>query len=153
MFQDVYFGNRAGYKLYTVAASSKTIAATGGLKIVPNYTVADAPEPHILAVGTQSGNDELKAWMQDVSQATDITMSICTGAFQLARAGLLDGYKATTHHDFFDTFEKKHPEVELLRGPRFVENGKIATAGGLTSGIDLALRIVAKYHGDEVAAR
>jgi len=60
--------------------------------------------------------------------------------------------RATTHHDFFDAFEKSHPEVELLRGPRFVESERIATAGGLTSGIDLALRVVARYFGEEVAA-
>ena len=153
VFQDVYLGNRAAFELYTVAATTEPITATGGLKIIPNYSITDAPTPHILTVGAQSGKPELTTWMQEVSHTTDVTMSICTGAFQLGKAGLLDGLKATTHHDFFDAFEKKHPQVELLRGPRFVENGKIATAGGLTSGIDLALRIVAKYHGDEVAGR
>ena len=79
-------------------------------------------------------------------------MSVCTGAFQLARAGLLKGIPATTHHDFFDSFAKEFPDVELRRGLRFVDSGRIATAGGLTSGIDLALHIVSRYFGVETAA-
>jgi transcriptional regulator GlxA family with amidase domain len=78
-------------------------------------------------------------------------MSVCTGAFQLARAGLLKGIPATTHHHFFESFTKEFPDVELRRGLRFVDSGRIATAGGLTSGVDLALHIVARYWGDEVA--
>lgn len=80
-------------------------------------------------------------------------MSVCTGAFQLARVGLLDGLPATTHHDFWDAFEKEFPKVRLQRGPRFVDNGRVATAGGLTSGIDLALHVVGRYFGEETAAR
>ena len=64
-------------------------------------------------------------------------MSVCTGAFQLATRGLLKGIPATTHHEFFDSFAKEFPDVELRRGLRFVDSGRIATAGGLTSGIDL----------------
>jgi transcriptional regulator GlxA family with amidase domain len=78
-------------------------------------------------------------------------MSVCTGAFVLANAGLLKGRAATTHHDFFDEFAKAFPDVTLRRGLRFVESGRIATAGGLTSGIDLALRVVERYFGREVA--
>ena len=79
-------------------------------------------------------------------------MSVCTGAFQLGRAGLLKGLKATTHHQFWDEFQSEFPDVALQRGLRFVDNGRIATAGGLTSGIDMALHVVARYFGDEVAA-
>jgi transcriptional regulator GlxA family with amidase domain len=79
-------------------------------------------------------------------------MSVCTGAFQLGKAGLLEGLKATTHHEFWDDFAKQYPKVNLERGVRFVDNGHIATAGGLTSGIDLALHVVARYYGEEVAA-
>ena len=71
---------------------------------------------------------------------------------QLGRAGLLAGLKATTHHQFWDKFQTEFPDVALQRGLRFVDNGRIATAGGLTSGIDMALHVVARYFGDEVAA-
>ena len=78
-------------------------------------------------------------------------MSVCTGAFVLGRAGLLDGRTATTHHDFWDEFQQRFPKVTLQRGSRFVEHERIATAGGLTSGIDLALRVVERYYGRETA--
>ena len=71
--------------------------------------------------------------------------------FQLARVGLLKGVPATTHHDFWDGFNKEFPDIELRRGLRFVDSGRIATAGGLTSGIDLALHIVSRYFGTEAA--
>ena len=81
-------------------------------------------------------------------------MSVCTGAFVLAEAGLLAGKKATTHHDFHDRFAAQYPSVALERGLRFVESGRnLATAGGLTSGIDLALRVVERYFGRETARR
>jgi transcriptional regulator GlxA family with amidase domain len=78
-------------------------------------------------------------------------MSVCTGAFQLARAGLLEGIPATTHHDYFEDFAKEFPDIELRRGLRFVDSGRIATAGGLTSGIDMALHIVSRYFGVKAA--
>jgi transcriptional regulator GlxA family with amidase domain len=79
-------------------------------------------------------------------------MSVCTGAFQLGRAGLLAGKEATTHHDFFDRFAQAFPDVTLRRGHRFVEGSeRIATSGGLTSGVDLALRVVERYFGRQVA--
>jgi transcriptional regulator GlxA family with amidase domain len=81
-------------------------------------------------------------------------MSVCTGAFKLADAGLLDGKQATTHHDFWDGFATKFPKVQLQRGSRFVQSDEtIYTAGGLTSGIDLALHVVEKLYGREAADR
>jgi transcriptional regulator GlxA family with amidase domain len=83
-------------------------------------------------------------------------MSVCTGAFLLAETGLLDGLKATTHHDSYEAFARRFPKVSLLRGRRFVDNGKFLTAGGLTSGIDAALHVVERYRGqsatEQVAA-
>jgi len=78
-------------------------------------------------------------------------MSVCTGAFVLAKTGLLDGKSATTFHGAFGKFAMKFPNIDLKRGARFVENGNLATAGGLSSGIDLALRVVERYYGREVA--
>src|SRR5205823_2038454 len=74
-------------------------------------------------------------------------------AFVLARTGLLDGKSATTFHAAFNTFAMQFPKIELKRGARFVENGNLATAGGLSSGIDLALRVVERYYGRDVAQK
>lgn len=81
-------------------------------------------------------------------------MSVCTGAFLLAKTGLLAGKAATTHHGFYSQFAMEFPDIQLKRGFRFVEAGdNLASAGGLTSGIDLALRVVERYYGHAVAER
>jgi transcriptional regulator GlxA family with amidase domain len=99
----------------------------------------------------QSSSPDKLAWIRSAAETADIVMSVCTGAFVLAATGLLDGRKATTHHQFFDSFAKKFPKVDLVRGRRFVDNGKFITAGGLTSGIDAALHVVSRYYGTKFA--
>ncbi|HUO83224.1 MAG TPA: DJ-1/PfpI family protein [Gammaproteobacteria bacterium] len=156
VFQDVHVSGPGSrhmmpFELYTVAATAKPITATGGMKIIPNYAIDDAPRPHVVIVPALRGNPALLEWLAAVAPETDVTMSVCTGAFQLARAGLLDGLAATTHHDFYDSFAQEFPRVKLERGLRFVENPRIATSAGLSSGIDLALRVVERYFGRDVA--
>jgi transcriptional regulator GlxA family with amidase domain len=159
VFQDTHVHTRGDtmdemmpFELFTVAATRDPVRLTGGLQVVPDHTFADAPQPHVVVVPAMVGSPELHAWLRRVEPRADVVMSVCTGAFQLARAGLLDGRRATTHHDYWDDFAGDFPRVELVRGQRWVEaNGRIATAGGLTSGIDLALRVVARYFGEDVA--
>jgi transcriptional regulator GlxA family with amidase domain len=150
VFQDVTLHdakNHEPFELYTVAPTKDVLRMTGGLRVQPQYSIRNAPQPHVIVVPAQRATDESRAWLREASAGTDVTMSVCTGAFQLARAGLLDGVAATTHHDFWDAFAKEFPKIELRRGLRFVDNGRIATAGGLTSGIDMALHVVARYYG------
>src|SRR5262245_25212579 len=156
VFQDVMLkvsggSHRMGFKLYTVSEKTEPIEASGGMKIVPDYTFETVPSPKVVVIPAQAGSPALHAWLRKIVDSTDITMSVCTGAFQLGRAGLLSGKEATTHHDFFEQFAKAFPDVKLKRGLRFVEGSKISTAGGLTSGIDLALRVVERYFGRQTA--
>ena len=155
VFQDVMVrsgeNSRMGFNLYTVSEKTEPIEASGGMKIIPDYTFETVPAPKVVVIPAQAGSPALHAWLRKIVESTDITMSVCTGAFQLGRAGLLSGKEATTHHDFFDQFAKAFPDVKLKRGRRFVENAKISTAGGLTSGIDLALRVVERYFGRQTA--
>jgi transcriptional regulator GlxA family with amidase domain len=150
VFQDVV-SDEFGCELYTVAPTADLLQMTGGLLVKPNYSINDAPQPHVIVVPAHKSTPRSREWLASASAGTDVTMSVCTGAFQLARAGLLKGVPATTHHEFFDSFAKEFPDVELRRGLRFVDSGHIATAGGLTSGIDLALHIVSRYFGADVA--
>lgn len=156
VFQDAMAeveGRMAHFSLYTVAPTPEPVRMTGGLVVQPRFAVADAPQPDVIVVPAQRSTEGSRAWLKAASAKAEVTMSVCTGAFQLARVGLLDGLPATTHHDFWDAFEKEFPKVRLQRGPRFVDNGRVATAGGLTSGIDLALHVVGRYFGEETAAR
>ena len=158
VFQDVHVEQRGRdhdeqmpFQLFTVAERIETITGSGGLKLVPDYTFETAPQPKVVVVPAQRGGKALHAWLRKMTASADVVMSVCTGAFQLGQAGLLAGKSATTHHDFFDQFAQAFPDVTLKRGLRFVEQEKISTAGGLSSGIDLALRVVDRYFGREVA--
>lgn len=158
VFQDVMVSDRGKdmdeqmpFELFTVSEKTEPITGSAGLKLVPDYSFDSAPQPKVIVVPAQRGSQALHAWLRKMSTSTDVIMSVCTGAFQVAKAGLLTGKEATTHHDFFDQFAKSFPDITLKRGLRFVENEKISTAGGLTSGIDLALRVVDRYFGREVA--
>ena len=119
--------------------------------LVPDYTFETAPAAQIVLVGAQKGSPALVEWLKKVSESTDITMSVCTGAYHLAKAGLLDGQQATSHHESIDDLTKRYPAVKWVRGMRFVEGKRISTGGGLTAGIDLALRITERYFGREWA--
>lgn len=154
VFQDaaVMTGGSPPFEQYTVAETIDPVEASAGLTIVPDYAYATAPQPSVVVVPAHQSSDATLGWLRRVARRTDVVMSVCTGAFVLGETGLLDGRTATTHHDFFAQFETSFPKVELVRGPRFVEHDDIATAGGLTSGIDLALRVVERYLGRPAAA-
>jgi len=158
VFQDVMIPDRGKdmdeqmpFQLFTVSEKTEPLTGSAGLKLLPDYTFDSAPQPKVVVVPAQRGSQALHAWLRKMSTSTDVIMSVCTGAFQLGKAGLLSGKSATTHHDFLDRFAKTFPDVSVKRGLRFVEEEKISTAGGLTSGIDLALHVVERYFGREVA--
>jgi transcriptional regulator GlxA family with amidase domain len=153
VFQDVQrLDGAPAFRLYTVGASREPIQTSGGMTVVPDYTFADAPTPKIIVIGAQRGGPELNAWLQKRRGDADVIMSVCTGAFHLGAAGLLDGKPATTHHDFYDRFAARFPAVKVRRDQRFVRSDPVVyTAGGLTSGIDLALHIVQEYFGRQTA--
>jgi len=154
VFQDAYIPGRkdAAFQLYTVAETTAPIQASGGMKIVPDHTYETAPAPKVIVIPAQSArNDATVAWIRKAAMTADVTMSVCTGAFLLAKTGLLAGKSATTHHASYKPFAMQFSDVRLRRGARFVDEGSLASAGGLSSGIDLALHVVERYFGREVA--
>ena len=160
VFQDVYVPSRGRtmdqqmpFRLYTVAEKMASLRTSGGMKIQPDYTFANAPAPKVIVIPAQGGSsDAMLRWIRTASQHADVTMSVCTGAFILAKAGLLSGKAATTYHSAYRQFAMQFPDIQVKRGARFVEAGNVATSGGLSSGIDLALRVVERYFGRQVAA-
>ena len=140
------------FSLYTVAETTKPVRASGGMKIVPGYTLTTAPAPKIIVIPAQNEPSEAALeWIRKSTRSTDLTMSVCTGAFVLAKTGLLSGKAATTHHGSYVDFAAAFPDIRVKRGARFVEDGNLATAGGLSSGIDLSLHVVERYFGRDVA--
>ena len=119
VFQDVMLpgiGHNHPFELYTVAPTAELLQMTGGLTVKPAYSIANAPQPNVIVVPAHKSTAESREWLKRASAGTDVTMSVCTGAFQLARAGLLEGIPATTHHEFFDSFAEEFPDIELGGG-------------------------------------
>jgi putative intracellular protease/amidase/YHS domain-containing protein len=139
------------FQTYTVAESTQPVTLEG-VKIIPDYTFANAPAPKVVVIPAQEGQTAaMLDWIRKATKSTDVTMSVCTGAFILASTGLLSGKPATTHHGAYKSLAAQFPDVTVKRGARFVESGNLATSGGLSSGIDLALRVVERYFGRQVA--
>ena len=142
----------SNYEVYTVAETKDAVTTAMGMKVVPSYTFADAPQPDILLVpgggvrATQKSEPTL-AWIRQANEKTQLTMSVCNGAFILASAGLLDGLSATTTAHNIEPMRAAFPKVRVVNDQRFVDNGKIITIGGLTAGIDGALHVVSRLEG------
>lgn len=138
--------------VYTVAEKSDPITTNMGMRVVPNYTFENQPKPDIIIVpggnvNQHLGNQRVLNWIRESAGEARNVLSVCNGAFFLAKAGLLDGLEATTTAGLIDELKKIAPKTRVVRDKRFVDNGKIITAGGLSSGIDGALHLVEKVDG------
>jgi transcriptional regulator GlxA family with amidase domain/YHS domain-containing protein len=142
------------FQLYTVAETTKPVSASGGMKIIPDHTLETAPAPKVIVIPAQKDpSPAVLDWIRRSAKTADVTMSVCTGAYVLAQTGLLNGRSATTHHASYVDFATKFPNIHVQRGVRFVEDGNLASSGGLSSGIDLAFRVVERYFGRDAATQ
>jgi putative intracellular protease/amidase len=146
----------AGFDVYTVAETRNPVTSAMGLTVVPKYAFSDAPQPDVLVVpggGVRAARDSAATlkWVRDTTARAEHTLSVCNGAFILASAGLLDGLSATTTAGLIDRLRSEYPKTKVVDDRRYVDNGRIVTAGGLSSGIDGALHVVAKMLGDGTA--
>ena len=141
----------------TIAETSDVVVCTGGLKVVPDATVDDHPPLDIVVVpggmGTrrEMNNRRLLDWVAAQHGQTELTTSVCTGAFLLGNTGLLDGLPATTHWASIDRLRELVPAATIRDDQRVVDTGKVITSAGISAGIDMALHIVARLHGEQVA--
>ena len=134
------------FKIYTVSEALDPVDNR-----IPEYTFSTAPAPKIVLVPAQQGSEGLLTWLKKMYEEAELILSVCVGARHLAKAGLLNGLSATTHHESIDRFAKDFPEGEMGEGRQVCGRKKIATGGGLTAGIDLGLRVVERYFGRESA--
>lgn len=144
------------FNVYTVAASDGEIISQGFLSIKPQYTVSNCPRPDVIVLpggNTRNplGDDRVIQWIQKASPDAEVVMSVCTGAFLLAKAGLLDGKEATTHWASIDALKNAAPKTKVHADRRFVDNGKVVTCAGVSAGIDGALHVVERMLGKQAA--
>ena len=147
---------QGGYRVFTVAETKQPLRTAMGMTVVPEYSFADAPPAEILVVpgGSVVGPTGSAATLQWVKRRHDEsrqTMSVCNGAFILAKAGLLDGLRATTFYGLIDELRAEAPKTKVVNDQRYVDNGRIVTTAGLSSGIDGALHIIEKLRGQGTA--
>ena len=152
--------SRCNYDVRLLSIGPDRAVKAGSMSLVADASIFEdeGPIDTLLVAGTPDyaqayAETALPAWLRRQRPRSRRHGSVCTGAFFLGAAGLLDGKSATTHHEFLDQLETKFPKVKVQRGVRFVEGEKISTAGGLSSGIDLALRVVERYYGRPAAER
>lgn len=140
-----------------LAERAATVTASGGLKVTPDHTLADCPALDWLVVpggwGTRRevDNARLTQWIARTAEQVALLASVCTGALLLGRAGVLDGLPATTHWRALDLLRRIAPAAHVVDDQHVVEAGSLVTSAGISAGIDMALRLVAREHGEAVA--
>ena len=150
--------NLVPFNTYTVALTEEPIKARGKLGINPQYSIDSCPTPDIILLPGGDGrrrlmkDERILSWIARHVDNLEKLLSVCTGAFYIAHSGLLNGLSATTHHGAFSEFKATFPDIELIEDKRYVENGKIITAGGISAGIDMSLYVVAQLLGEEKLA-
>lgn len=146
----------AGFKVHTVASGPSPIKTAFGQKVVPDFTLENSPKTDILlipggSIAPAMNDSRVIEWIRTRSKVATHVMSVCNGAFLLAKAGLLDGLSATTVRGGIDQLALFAPRTKVVRNQRYVDNGKFITTAGLSAGIDGALHLVAKTLGKETA--
>lgn len=158
VLQHTVFHTKPGIEVFTVSADGAPITTAEGLRITPHHSFANAPAADILVVPSaehsmDSDLDDatLIAWVRATGEKARFVMSLCDGAFVLAKAGLLDDHAATTFPADQDRFEQSFPAVELRRGVSFVHDGKRITSEGGAKSYDPAMYLVDHLYGEKVA--
>lgn len=144
------------FEVILVAEQEGVIQATGGLRVIPDYTLDDCPPLDILVVpggwGTRKEieNEPLILWIAERGRQVETLTSVCTGSMLLGRAKLLDHHRATTHWRSLDWMRATFPDTLVEDKLHVVEDGCVLTSAGISAGIDMALRVVVRYYGEEV---
>ncbi|MBI5585664.1 MAG: DJ-1/PfpI family protein [Deltaproteobacteria bacterium] len=145
------------FSVYTVAETAGPITARNGLSVNPRYTTRECPAPDILLIPGGMGtrreihNRALTDWIARRAEQVELILSVCTGALLLAKAGLLDGLEATTHHGALDLLRQHTPRTKISPEKRFIDNGKVIVSAGISAGIDMSLYVVGRLLGEDEA--
>jgi transcriptional regulator GlxA family with amidase domain len=146
------------WNIWLVGASENLVEARGAFKVIPDYSIQNVPALDLLIVVGGVHLEEVHKmevidWIRETTEKVQVIASICTGAFLLAEAGLLDGLEVTTHWEDISDLQRNYPNVQVREGVRWIEQGKLFTAAGISAGIDLSLALVSKFAGEELAER
>lgn len=146
------------FAVFTVGATGQPFKARAGLPLLPEYAFTAHPAIDLLVVPggvvtAELAQPAVSRWIAQVAATAQITAAVCTGAFLLAKAGLLDGKRATTHWEDLAELRTDFPRVRVIDDQRWVDEGDIVTSGGISAGIDMSLHLVERLAGRELALR
>jgi transcriptional regulator GlxA family with amidase domain len=146
------------FNVITLARKKGPVTSRGGLTVIPDYDLTNHPPIDIVIIPGGFITAELEShtlitWIQAMSKKVEITASVCTGAFILAKAGLLDEKPATTHWEDQIDLQTMFPRVSVLSEKRWVEVGQVVTSAGISAGISMSLHLVARLESDDLAVK
>ena len=149
---------KLGWSIWLIGVSENLVEARGALKVMPHYSIQNVPALDLLIVvggvhPEEVHKREVIDWITETAEKVQVVASICTGAFLLAEAGLLDSLEVTTHWEEILDLQRNYPNLQVREGVRWIEQGKLFTAAGISAGIDLSLELVSKFAGKELAER
>ncbi|MET0362541.1 MAG: DJ-1/PfpI family protein [Sphingobium sp.] len=138
------------FTVITIAKALGPVTARHGLQVLPDHSFDDAPALDIVLVPGGLVAEPLSCpatlnWLRRETSRAALTASVCTGAFILARIGLLDGLTATTHWEDIEDMRRTFPQVTVVEGPPFIDEGAIVTSAGITAGISMCLHLVGRF--------
>ena len=147
------------FRVLLVAPTRELITTTGGMVVQPHASLEDCPPLDLLLVpggwGTRAllANEPVERWLKERAAPAELLLSVCTGSLLLGKAGLLDGHRATTHWRSLDALATLAPRATVVRDEHvvFEDGATVGTSAGISAGIDLTLRVVARLHGEPVA--
>lgn len=148
------------FEVFTLTDTGLQIKTHSGITIMPDYSIDKSPKLDILiipggplrSVQSVSRNQKIRDWIVSHSNI-EFICSVCTGAFILGETGLLNGKKATTHHLAHKLLQKKYPDIQVISEGKVVRDNNLLTSGGVSSGINMALYLVEKIMGKDIAER
>jgi transcriptional regulator GlxA family with amidase domain len=146
------------FRVCTIALQKQLVAARGGLNFLPDFSIHSHPQLDVLIipggiVTAELEKEEVIDWIARISNSAKLTASVCTGAFLLGQAGLLEGKQATTHWEDLDDLRAMFPGIEVLPQTSWVDNGQIVTSAGISAGIDMSLHLVERLADRDLAVR
>jgi transcriptional regulator GlxA family with amidase domain len=149
-------GRGPGFEVLTISEKGGSVRARGGLETMTRHSLIEVSKLEVLIVPGGVVDAELAKpgviqWIKSIDGGTELTASVCTGAFLLASAGILSGKRATTHWEDVALLRRDFPQVQVESGGRWVDEGHVITSAGISAGIDMSLHLVRRLVGGEIA--
>ena len=144
------------FEVFLISEFGGEVTARAGYKVISNYGFHDHPKIDVLIIVGGVHTHELEKpavieWISSQAKQASTVVSVCTGAFLLAKAGVITNQKVTTHWEDIDDLNKMFPDLTIVKNVRWVDEGSLITSAGISAGIDMSLHLVSKLHSLSLA--